>query len=57
MRSWGKHVLDDLGGDDLAGTAPGGEAVEDHERVLDVERLVEGRLAMRLSATGRETKR
>jgi hypothetical protein len=47
----GQHVLDDLGGDDLAGTAPGGEAVEDHERVLDVQGLVEGGLAERLLAT------
>jgi len=29
-----EDVLDDLRGNDLAGTAPGGEAVEDHQGVL-----------------------
>jgi hypothetical protein len=34
------YVLDDLGRDDFAGTAPGSEAVEDEERVLDADDLV-----------------
>ena len=29
-----RNVLDDLGSDDLAGTAPGGEEVNDHEALL-----------------------
>lgn len=37
----GKHSLDDLRSNDLAGTAPGGEAVKDHEGVLLVEGLLE----------------
>ena len=30
----GRNVLDDLRSDDLAGTAPGGEEVDDHEALL-----------------------
>ena len=30
----GGNVLDDLRSDDLAGTAPGGEEVDDHEALL-----------------------
>lgn len=30
----GRNVLDDLRSDDLAGTAPGGEEVNDHEALL-----------------------
>lgn len=29
-----EYVLDDLGSDDLAGTAPGGEEVDDHDARL-----------------------
>jgi hypothetical protein len=29
-----RNSLDDLGSDDLAGTAPGGEEVDDHEALL-----------------------
>jgi len=35
-------LLDYLGSDDLAGTAPCGETVEHHERLLLAQRLVEG---------------
>lgn len=41
--SW-ENVLDDLRGDDLARTAPGGEAVEDEKAILDLKCLVEGGL-------------
>jgi hypothetical protein len=37
----GEYALDDLRSNDLAGSAPGGEAVEDHERVLDCHGLLE----------------
>ena len=43
----GGGVLDDLGRNDLAGTAPCGEAVEHEERVLGVERLLPVGLATR----------
>jgi hypothetical protein len=46
-------LLDDLGRNDLAGTAPGGEAVEDHQAGLVAESLVEGRLAGTLLADAR----
>ena len=35
----GEYALDDLGGNDLARSAPGSEAVEDKELVFDLERL------------------
>lgn len=34
MCGMGRNVLDDLRSDDLAGTAPGGEEVNDHEALL-----------------------
>jgi len=37
----GIYSLDDLRSDDLAGTAPGSEAVEDHQALLGVESFVE----------------
>jgi hypothetical protein len=40
-----RSLLDDLRSNDLARTAPCGEAVQDHEGVLLSERLVECRLA------------
>jgi hypothetical protein len=46
-------LLDDLRSDDLAGTAPGSEAVEDHEAGLVTNRLVEGCLATGLLAAVR----
>ena len=42
--------LDNLGGDDLARTAPGSKAVENYQAGRSTERLVEGRLAMVLLA-------
>lgn len=39
-------LLDDLGRNDLAGTAPGSEAVKDHQAGLVAERLIEGSLAV-----------
>ena len=36
-REWGENVLHNLGRDDLAGTAPRSEAVEDNQRVGLVE--------------------
>ena len=46
------NLLDDLRRNDLARTAPGSEAVEDHQAGLVAESLVEGRLAvMPLAAT------
>lgn len=46
-------LLDDLRRNDLARTAPGSEAVEDHQAGLVAESLVEGRLAVTLLADAR----
>ena len=45
--------LDDLRRNDLARTAPGSEAVKNHQAGLVAERLVEGRLAAMLLAVAR----
>lgn len=46
-------LLDDLRRNDLARTAPGSEAVKDHQAGLVAESLVEGRLAVTLLADAR----
>lgn len=43
-------LLDNLGRNDLARTAPGSEAVKDHQAGLVAESLVEGRLAVTMLA-------
>ena len=43
-----EHLLDDLGSDDLAGTAPGGEEVNDHHAGL-----AEGGIEVGLAAQSR----
>lgn len=45
------YSLDDLRSDDLAGTTPGSEAVEDHESVLLGDGLVKVGLAVHLVST------
>ena len=40
-----RYSLDDLGRDDLAGTTPDGETIQDHQRVL-LKCLIELRLRL-----------
>jgi hypothetical protein len=47
------NLLDNLGRNDLARTAPSSEAVKDHQAGLVAESLVEGRLAVTLLADAR----
>lgn len=50
------HSLDDLGRNDLAGSAPSSEAVKDHQARLVVDRLIERRLSGDLLAVAHENK-